>query len=185
MSLSWWDSKLATNVIFVPQFWQFSVDAPIMNHTELPHSRGEFGVILGTETRYGVGKFHPTSVSQKYNIFVTVFYFTKSKSTFWSQKFIWIVLKIPWPKSASEVYRSSDRRLSAKLVPTFSDRRWQVVSMTDPYGRDLGFIDRSRYFLFQVPPQLYSRGWVGPVPDPLLLRKSDSAGNRTRTSLDL
>jgi hypothetical protein len=28
--------------------------------------------------------------------------------------------------------------------------------------------------------QLYSRGWVDPVPDPLLLRKSGSAGNRTR-----
>jgi hypothetical protein len=27
---------------------------------------------------------------------------------------------------------------------------------------------------------LSSRGWVDPVPDPLLLRKSGSAGNRTR-----
>jgi hypothetical protein len=35
---------------------------------------------------------------------------------------------------------------------------------------------------FQVAPQLYSRGWVDPVPNPLLLRKSDSAGKRTRTS---
>jgi hypothetical protein len=35
---------------------------------------------------------------------------------------------------------------------------------------------------FQVAPQLYSRGWVDPVPDPLLLRKSGSAGNRIRTS---
>jgi hypothetical protein len=33
---------------------------------------------------------------------------------------------------------------------------------------------------FQVAPQLYSRGWVDPVPDPLLLRKSGSAGNLTR-----
>jgi hypothetical protein len=31
-------------------------------------------------------------------------------------------------------------------------------------------------------PQLYSRGCVDPVPDPLLLRKSGSAGNQTRTS---
>jgi hypothetical protein len=44
----------------------------------------------------------------------------------------------------------------------------------------LGFLDRSRYSSFQVAPQLYSRGWVDPVPDPLLLRKSGSAGNRTR-----
>jgi hypothetical protein len=46
------------------------------------------------------------------------------------------------------------------------------------YGRILGFLDRSRYFFFQVAPQLYSRGWVDPVPDPLLLRKSSSAGTR-------
>jgi hypothetical protein len=37
--------------------------------------------------------------------------------------------------SASELYRSSDRRLSAKLVPTFADRWCHVVSATDPHGR--------------------------------------------------
>jgi hypothetical protein len=31
-----------------------------------------------------------------------------------------------------------------------------VVSVTDPYGRILGFLDRSRYFFYQVAPQLYS-----------------------------
>jgi hypothetical protein len=43
-------------------------------------------------------------------------------------------LKIPWPESASELYRPSDRRLSAKLVPTFADRGCHVVSVTNPYG---------------------------------------------------
>jgi hypothetical protein len=57
----------------------------------------------------------------------------------------------PWPQSASELYRPSDR-LSAKLVPTSAD------SVTDPYGPILGFLDRNRYFFFQVAPQLYSRG---------------------------
>jgi hypothetical protein len=85
-----------------------------------------------------------------------------------------------WSEPASELYRPSDRRLSAKLVPPFEDRECYVVSMTDPYGRILGFLDRSRYFLFQVAPQLYSRGWADPVPDPLLLRKSGSAGIRTQ-----
>jgi hypothetical protein len=61
-------------------------------------------------------------------------------------------------------------------------RRGCCVSTTDPYGRSLGFLDRSRYLFFQVAPQLHSRGWVGPVPDLLLLRKSGSSGNRTRTS---
>jgi hypothetical protein len=31
-------------------------------------------------------------------------------------------------------------------------------SVTDPYGRILGFLDLSRYYFFQVAPQLYSRG---------------------------
>jgi hypothetical protein len=44
-----------------------------------------------------------------------------------------------------------------------------VVSAADPYGRILCFLDRSRYFFFQVAHQLYSRGRVDPVPDPLLL----------------
>jgi hypothetical protein len=89
--------------------------------------------------------------------------------------------KAPWREWASELYRPSDRRLSAKLLPTFADTGRHVVNMMDPYGRILGFIDSSRYFFFQVAPQLYSRGWVDPVPDPLL-RKSSSAGNITRTS---
>jgi hypothetical protein len=36
--------------------------------------------------------------------------------------------------------------LSAKLVPTFENRRCHVVSVTDPYGSILGFLDSSRYF---------------------------------------
>jgi CBS-domain-containing membrane protein len=50
----------------------------------------------------------------------------------------------------------SDLRLSAKLVPTFADRVCHVVSVTDPYGRILGFIELSRYLFFKVAPQLYS-----------------------------
>jgi hypothetical protein len=48
----------------------------------------------------------------------------------------------------------------------------RVVSTTDPHGRILGFLDRSRYYFFEVAPQLYSQGRVDPVPDPRLLRKS-------------
>jgi hypothetical protein len=60
------------------------------------------------------------------------------------------------------------------------DRGCRVVSATDPTAVDLGFLDQSHYFSIQVVPQLSSRGWVDPVPDPLLLRKFGSAGNRTR-----
>jgi hypothetical protein len=48
------------------------------------------------------------------------------------------------------------RRLQAKLVSTFADRECRVVSATDPHGRILAFLDPSRYFFFQVAPQLYS-----------------------------
>jgi hypothetical protein len=33
-----------------------------------------------------------------------------------------------------------------------------VVSVTNPYGRIVGFLNRGRYYCFQVPPQLHSRG---------------------------
>jgi hypothetical protein len=72
--------------------------------------------------------------------------------------------------------------LSAKLVANLRIEDANVVSVTDPYDRIFGYVDRSHYFFFQVAPQLYPRGWVDPVPDPLFLRKSGSAGNRTWTS---
>jgi hypothetical protein len=37
--------------------------------------------------------------------------------------------------------------MSAKLVPTFADRGYRVVSATDPHGRILGFLD-SKPLLF-------------------------------------
>jgi hypothetical protein len=43
----------------------------------------------------------------------------------------------------SELYRPSECRLSAKLVPTFADRGYHVVSVTDVYGRILGSLERS------------------------------------------
>jgi hypothetical protein len=52
----------------------------------------------------------------------------------------------PWSVSASELHRPSDHRLSAKWLPTFVDRGCHVISVTDPYGRILDFLDRSRYF---------------------------------------
>jgi hypothetical protein len=90
--------------------------------------------------------------------------------------------KTPESESASEIYRLSDRSVSAKLMKTFADEGCRVDSVTEPYGRNFGFLGRCSYFFFQVAPQLYLQGWMDPVPDPLLLRNSGSAGNRTRTS---
>jgi hypothetical protein len=63
-------------------------------------------------------------------------------------------------RGLSGLYRPSDRRLSVKLVQTFADRVCHLVSVTDPYGRILGFLDRSSYFYFQVALQLCSGGCV-------------------------
>jgi hypothetical protein len=65
-------------------------------------------------------------------------------------------------------------------VPTSVESGRCVVSTKDPYGRILGFLGWSRYFLFRVAPQLYSQGLVDPVPGSLLLRIPGSARNRTR-----
>jgi hypothetical protein len=56
------------------------------------------------------------------------------------------------------IFRPSDRRFSAKLVLTLADGGCRLIGATDPYGRILGFLDRSRYCFFQVAPKLYSRG---------------------------
>jgi hypothetical protein len=77
-----------------------------------------------------------------------------------------------WSESASELYRPSDRCLSAKWLP-----RGQRDGSLRPYSR---FYRQKPLLFYQVAPQLCSRGWVDPVPDPLLF--FSSAGNRTRAS---
>jgi hypothetical protein len=67
-------------------------------------------------------------------------------TVFWDVKSViqgvCVYKKPQWPESASELYRPSDRRFLAKLVPTFAVRGCHVVSVTDPYGSILGFLDR-------------------------------------------
>jgi hypothetical protein len=70
-------------------------------------------------------------------------------------------IKNPWPESASELYLPSDSRLSAKLMPTFADRGCHVVSVTDPYGRILGFPDRLKL----SNPQINSKSFHCLTPD--------------------
>jgi hypothetical protein len=48
--------------------------------------------------------------------------------------------------------------LDGEVIAKFAVRGCHVASVTDPYGRIFGFLDRSRYYFFQVAPQLYSRG---------------------------
>jgi hypothetical protein len=81
----------------------------------------------------------------------------------------------------------SDRRLSAKLVPTFVDRGCSVVSATDPYGRIFGFLDwcififlshkRDSEAQINVPAVLYVRNLdrvVNELPMRLISRKRET-----------
>jgi hypothetical protein len=98
---------------------------------------------------------------------------------------VWNYIKL---KNSNSVAWASERTILIQEPPlvvevsAFADRGCHLASVTYFYGRILGFPDQRRYFFFQVAPQFYSRGWVDPVPDPLLLRKSGSAGDRIRTS---
>jgi hypothetical protein len=47
----------------------------------------------------------------------------------------------------------------------------RLVSAAHPYVRNVDFLDRIRYFFFQVAPQLYSTRLSGPAGDGLYRRK--------------
>jgi hypothetical protein len=59
------------------------------------------------------------------------------------------------------------------LKYNIADRGCHLISVTDPYGRILGFLDRSRYFLFHVAPRFqthyFSEHFIAPEikPGPL------------------
>jgi hypothetical protein len=63
--------------------------------------------------------------------------FVRRKGNIMPQKMTYAIKQYtPWPESASELYE----------VTANSCGRCHVVSVTDPYGSILGFLDRSRYF---------------------------------------
>jgi hypothetical protein len=70
-----------------------------------------------------------------------------------------------------------NRHFSAKFCQILRTEgvAWSAQRISKAF---LSVFYRNRYYFFPVA-QLYSRGWLVPVPDPLLLRKPDSAGNRT------
>jgi hypothetical protein len=76
-------------------------------------------------------------------------------SGFVCQQSMDMIKKNPWPESGSKLYRSSYRRLSAKLVPIFADRGCRVVSATDPYGRITGCISRGAVKCFAFHQRLF------------------------------
>jgi hypothetical protein len=63
----------------------------------------------------------------------------------------------------------------------FADRGCHVVSVTDPNGRILRFLDRSSYFSIKLLLSCTHEAEWTPVPDPQIFFP-DSAGNRTRAT---
>jgi hypothetical protein len=53
--------------------------------------------------------------------------------------------------------------LVGEVNANFIDSGCHAVSMMDPYGHILGFLDQNRYFFFQVAPEVYSQGWMDSV----------------------
>jgi hypothetical protein len=85
-----------------------------------------------------------------------------------------------WPESASELYWPSDRRLSAKWLPTRADRRCHVVSVTDPSGRIFS-VFKTGAATFLSSSSVVLTKLSGPRSRPTTFF-SGSAGNRTRAS---
>jgi hypothetical protein len=90
-------------------------------------------------------------------------------------------LNIPWVLVRKRTIPTEDRRWSAKLVPTFADsgawrgqRGGSLQSLISVYR------PKPLSFFFIVASHLSLLGWADPIPDPRLLRKPGSAGNRTR-----
>jgi hypothetical protein len=93
----------------------------------------------------------------------------------------------PKCKTTNSVARVCERTTPTERPPLVGGRRVNFWGYRVPCGQRDGYLrpystlSRQETLLFyQVAPQLYSRGWVDPVPGPILLRKSGSIGNRSR-----
>jgi hypothetical protein len=82
-------------------------------------------------------------------------------------------------QSASELFRLSYLPWLANFSADFCGYRGVTSAMALPHGRWSRCSRLEPLLFFQVAPHLSSWGWVDPVPDTLLIRKSISAGNRT------
>jgi hypothetical protein len=110
---------------------------------------------------------------------------------FWNGCWIWLYLNtcnmmVYWLKklhgfeSASELYRSSDRRRSAKLVPTLVDRWCHVVSATSPSDCNFDSLDpEPLLFLPSSSSIVHEAEWT-PFQTHCCSEKSGNAGNLTR-----
>jgi hypothetical protein len=74
----------------------------------------------------------------------------------------WLLINTKWSEPTSELYRTSDRRLSAKLVPTFADRGYHEVSVKDPFrdhSRCISLSSSSSIVLQRLRPTTPQKMW--------------------------
>jgi hypothetical protein len=88
--------------------------------------------------------------------------------------------KTPWPLVRKRTIPTERPTLVGKIVPNFADRGVSHGRRCGSPVVNLSSLDRNRYFCFKQLLIYPHKGRVDPVPDPLLLRKSGSAGNRTQ-----
>jgi hypothetical protein len=117
-----------------------------------PAATANYRPVLSLERQATVEVFYPTSTWE--------FWMGNTLCTYV------MYVKTPWSESASELYRPSDRHLSAKCLPTFADRGCHMVSVTDPYGRILDFMYRSRYLFLPSSSSLVLMRLSGPRSRP-------------------
>jgi hypothetical protein len=106
----------------------------------------KYGIQMNLPAQYGALLFtseHPEIWNENTMVYFNIYQVKTPATTLCSIK---CYLKTPWSESGRELYRPSDCRLWGKLVPTFVDRLCHVVSVTDSYGRILGFLNRILYF---------------------------------------
>jgi hypothetical protein len=104
----------------------------------------------------------------------------KPTSLFLQSRGIFVRLEKKTPWSESELHdrvTAACRRNDCQLLRIRGPRGQRDGSLRS-YSR---FSRQEPLLFYQVAPQLYSRGWVDPVPDPLHYVYG-SAGNRTRAS---
>jgi hypothetical protein len=115
-------------------------------------------------------------------------------STFYSFKVLFNIIHpskicIPSPTKQTPWYFSpqtnyTDRATTTcwrNLLPTFADSGASSGQRGgSPTVVNLSFLDRSRYFSFKQLLIYSHKGWVDPVPNPLLLRKCGISRNVTR-----
>jgi hypothetical protein len=159
------------NIKFIYKVYQFYVASLFFSNSNF---RGAIAQLVYRDSIPDYGKRLP--VSARCECYSTCPPLSGGETRSWPKMSIW-QKEIPWPESTSELYQPSDRRLSAKLMPTFADRGCHVVSVTDLYGHILGSLDRNVHLVLRIiwhwiePPRpLYFRArWLTDHKDSFLL----------------